>query len=680
MHSRVSRILLSLLAVFILAGSGCGHKQHMFMRDGREYGIISDSFTGDWRNCYERGRSFAEGGFHAEAIADLLRAIAGNEKDQWETAPSGRNRIDYFPHRELGILYYQRKEYDKAIAELECSIDSTPSARAAYFLDKARAARIERYDLDRTPPELYLETTTADEITNRLTKIVKGIASDDNFVASITVGNRRVDTEPAARRKIFSTEESLDEGENRIRVVVTDLAGKSTEQHLTIYSDRKGPRIEIEELSIRNGRMYLQGNVSDDKGLASLSINNERWPITGRAAGYNFKLALPDEKITIVAADLAGNITQAVIREHEAGSEEAGPPFRVEEIISHPANTEELPESDFPALPPPAGSPPAVDVTPPYIRIQKPGPDENTFADTVLLEGMVSDASLLVYISINGESVPNRNGRKVFFSQLKKLSPGPNTFHIIAADEQGNKVYKTIQVHRLIPVIRRIESRMALVVLPFDVTGETSRTGIMFRDRLIDSFIDQGRFRVVEKSEIDSMLREQQWDGALPMNPELAAYIGKKVAAEAVVTGSVIETRGSLEIMGRLIDVATGTILAANDVFGEGTESALPDHLLDQLALRFKRDVPPAEGSLLEVRGNEVLIDAGTDKKIKPAMQFICYREGPPASHPVTGQSIAPEPQILAILKVEEVEGDFCRASILEQYSGLMVSDRVIAR
>jgi hypothetical protein len=72
--------------------------------------------------------------------------------------------------------------------------------------------------------------------------------------------------EPAARRKIFSTEESLDEGENRIRIVATDLAGNSTEQHLTIYSDRQGPRIEIEELSIRNGRMYLQGNVSDDKG------------------------------------------------------------------------------------------------------------------------------------------------------------------------------------------------------------------------------------------------------------------------------------------------------------------------------------------------------------------------------------------------------------------------------
>ena len=680
MHSRSQWFFYFLLTAFILMGAGCAHIRHGFDRAGRGHAVINTGFTGDWWDYYERGRSFAEDGLSGEAIADFRRAIEGREQDQWRAVTSGSHRIDYFPHRELGVVYFQRREYDKAIAELEYSIDNAPSAKAHHFLNRARAARIDRYDLDRAAPELNLEASSAEEVTNGMIQVVRGVASDDNYIAAITIGDRQVEMELAARRKIFRAEAELNEGGNRIRIVATDLAGKSTEQYRTVYCDRHGPRIEIEELLIENGRVILQGSISDDKGLASLRLNNERWPITGHAAGYNFKLTLPDDKITLVAADRAGNITRAVIREHESDMEQAGSSPYANGTTPDQADAGKPVVADFPLPPAPVGSGAAVDGDPPHIRVTGPGPDEETFADEVLLEGMVSDASLLIYISINGEPVLNRKGRKVYFSQLKKLAPGANRFHIVAADEYGNKVDRTIRVHRRIPAIRRMGSRMDIAVLPFAQSGETSQPGLMLHDRMIDAFMEQGRFRIVEKSRIESLLREQGGDSSLPLAPEQAVHIGKRAAAQAVLTGSVIESPRSMEVVGQLIDVETGTILAVNDVYGEDNGPAFPDSLLDGLALKFGRDLPLAEGRLLEVRGDEVLIDAGLDRQIKPAMQLICYREEPPTRHPLTGRPIVVEPQILAILKVEEVDKDSCTAVVLHRYSALMAADRVIAR
>jgi len=669
--------LLLLLAAFFLAAPGCARIQHRLVADGENPDRLNSSFTDGRRGCYEQGRSLADNGFHAQAVELFRRAIEESEQDQWNSSTSGIDPMGYFPHRELGILYFQRREYDKAIAELEHSLDSAPSARALYYLNKARAARIERYALDRTAPVLNLESSSAEEVTNSLTKVVRGVAVDDTFIASIKVADQPVDMEPAPGKKIFRTEVPLIEGENRIRIVASDLAGRTTENHLTVYSDRQGPRIEIEELVARDNRVTLQGNVMDNMEVAFLRINNKHWPITGQARGYGFKLVLPDETITIVAGDQAGNITRAVVREHASDLVQADTQPYDERTDASPAAAEKAPH----ALPQSQAGPPGADVEPPYIRILTPGPDERTYAETILLEGMVSDASLPIYISINGESVPNRKGRKVFFSRLLQLAPGPNTVRITAADELGNKADRTVQVHRLVPPFRRLEARMAVAVLPFGrLSGAATPPGAV-RERLIDAFAAQGRFRTVEQVKIDSILPDSAWDGGLPLTTGLAARLGQRVGAQAVLTGWVMDYPGSVEIVGRLIDVETGTILAANDVFGENREAGSLDHLADQLARKFRREVPLAEGRLLEIGSDGVIIDAGPDNRVKPAMQFICYREVPPVPHPVTGQSVVPEPQTLAVLKVMEVDGNFCRAAVVSgDLSRLMASDKVIAR
>ena len=74
------------------------------------------------------------------------------------------NFIDYFPHRELGVSYYHQTRYEEAINELERSISDTPSAKAGYFLDKARREWLLQEGIDAQRPRLVVNEPKAGEI------------------------------------------------------------------------------------------------------------------------------------------------------------------------------------------------------------------------------------------------------------------------------------------------------------------------------------------------------------------------------------------------------------------------------------------------------------------------------------------------------------------------------------
>jgi len=676
------------LAIFLLGTAlslllcGCVGQQAKHVRDGREYGVTGGSFSGRWWNYYERGRSFADGKYYKEAMADFKEAINGREKDQWRARTYGMHFIDYFPHRELGVVHFQRQEYDLAIAELEDSVESAPSAKGHYFLNKARGAKIKRYGLDQSAPKLILEKSSSKEVTNSFTKVVNGVASDDNFISAITVGGRPVHIELARSQQVFSIEVPLAEGENSIRVTATDIVGKTTEESLEIYCDRRGPQIEIEKLVAEQDQVTISGNVSDEDGLAWLKINGRNWPVSGYAPGYNFTMTLPEGKITVMARDMAGNTTRAVVREEEPDLRQAAdyPPLANLDLFAATATgaAQALSDAATPLL---AAVPDtAADTDPPYISFEDLGPAEETYEDMILLEGKVSDSSLLVYITVNGEPVLNRKGKRIYFSLLKKLEVGDNEFRIVAADEYGNKMDKRIKITRKVHNIRQIGARMSVAVLPFDQQGESAALPGMVHDQMIDAFIEQGRFNIVERNKIDAVLRELQLSSTDLVDPDQAVELGKLVAAQTLLAGTVIEGPDSIEIIGRFIDTETATILASNDIFGEDKGLAALDSLLDSLAFKFKRDFPLVEGMVIEVRNGEILIDVGKNGQIKPYTKLICYREGPPVRHPVTGRLLGSEPQILGELKVEEIYEDFSKAAVLDKQRDFISSDRVISQ
>jgi bacillopeptidase F len=92
--------------------------------------------------------------------------------------------------------------------------------------------------LDTDVPELTIESPEDGENTNRETATVEGTVSDDHLDA-VTVNGQEttvIDGE-------FSQRILLDEGENVIEVVATDLAGNETAETITIFTDYTAPEI-----------------------------------------------------------------------------------------------------------------------------------------------------------------------------------------------------------------------------------------------------------------------------------------------------------------------------------------------------------------------------------------------------------------------------------------------------
>ena len=78
----------------------------------------------------------------------------------------GMHFIDYFPHRELGIIHYEVGDLDAARKELELSLSHFPSAKARFYLDQVRKALIQQEAREATYPKLSLIFKT-DEIWTR---------------------------------------------------------------------------------------------------------------------------------------------------------------------------------------------------------------------------------------------------------------------------------------------------------------------------------------------------------------------------------------------------------------------------------------------------------------------------------------------------------------------------------
>ena len=103
----------------------------------------SGTFRGKWWNYYDRGSALAGMSNFEGAIRDFKQTIDMRSKDQRMARTYGMHFIDYFPHRELGIVYFNTGEIEKAISELEQSLNNVESSKAIYYLNKARKALLE---------------------------------------------------------------------------------------------------------------------------------------------------------------------------------------------------------------------------------------------------------------------------------------------------------------------------------------------------------------------------------------------------------------------------------------------------------------------------------------------------------------------------------------------------------
>ncbi|HYE04861.1 MAG TPA: hypothetical protein VEL07_04990 [Planctomycetota bacterium] len=128
------------IAVALLLGTGCSARSEPRVVDGVAYGTTRVQFRDRWWHFYERGLSWAAGGFHAEAEADLRACLKQRASDSRRARTYGCRFVQCFAHRELAAVLIATGRLDEAADELRLSLAQEPSAKAEYLLRQITSA------------------------------------------------------------------------------------------------------------------------------------------------------------------------------------------------------------------------------------------------------------------------------------------------------------------------------------------------------------------------------------------------------------------------------------------------------------------------------------------------------------------------------------------------------------
>jgi curli biogenesis system outer membrane secretion channel CsgG len=134
------------------------------------------------------------------------------------------------------------------------------------------------------------------------------------------------------------------------------------------------------------------------------------------------------------------------------------------------------------------------------------------------------------------------------------------------------------------------------------VFGTTQDVGRGVADLLVDRLVNDGEYRVIERRELDKVLKEQNFSNSDRADANTAAKIGRLLGVEAIVVGDITQfgrddrntnlggiasrwdkygigkvgahkAKAVVAVTARLVDVNTGEILASASGRGESTRS-----------------------------------------------------------------------------------------------------------
>jgi TolB-like protein len=127
----------------------------------------------------------------------------------------------------------------------------------------------------------------------------------------------------------------------------------------------------------------------------------------------------------------------------------------------------------------------------------------------------------------------------------------------------------------------KAHGRSRIAILPFQVIGgKGSTSGRIVSERLVGPLMAGGIVEVVERSMLETVMREQQLQFSGVVDARSVKEIGKILNVDAVITGTVIALKDDrVEVNARLIDAESAKILfaASTKVEQDWNESLFDD-------------------------------------------------------------------------------------------------------
>lgn len=684
---RYHLVAFGVSVLFALAGCAI-ERGKVYVKDGKTYGVVPGlTWRGRWWNYYQRGLSYAAGEFWLEAIADFHAAVAQRQDDQRDARTYGLHFVDYFPHRELGIVYYRLGRYDDAIRELATSLVTVETAKAKFYLNRARREQLQQTGRDTAAPRLALDGPADGLRTNQLTVQVTGQAEDDAYVAGVEVHGEVLFIELAEPRLPFAHEVMLSDGPNVIAVTATDLLGQHTSTRVTVYVDRRGPLVSLERVEVlgppSQRRLHLGGTITDQSPITRFRLAGSEVLLRPEHTGdfqHEIPLGAHSGAVPFEVEDAAGNITRGQIAlpvtGAPQGTREGRPalPLLPRWAARHAGEV----LSDLSTAPSaPQRLAQLAESAPPMIRLEESVTQQMIYADQLYLEGEVVATSPLVAFTINGEAqLPEefpqrRQSRRLFFGVMVALQVGENRFRLEARDALGRTAQHEVVVTRHAQELQQLAARLHIAILPLGQMGETSGLREVAYDYLQAAFVQQGRFRLLERARLEDILREQRLSQTAYVERATAIQTGKIATVEGILFGTASEHKQqTLEVLVHFMDVETAQPLASADVYGEDLELRDVKWLMRGLAWKFQQHLPLIEGVVIAREDTHVFVNRGSQHALKQFMKAILFRDGETVTDRRTGKPLGQRIERLGEVRITDVSEVSSQATLLRTVQG----------
>ena len=163
-----------------------------------------------------------------------------------------------------------------------------------------------------------------------------------------------------------------------------------------------------------------------------------------------------------------------------------------------------------------------------------------------------------------------------------------------------------------------------IAVLDFDQIGLSPGEAKILTQRLTTKLVSIGKYQVVERSNMDKILKEQKFQHSGCTDSKCAVEIGQLLNTDHIVIGSVSKFGSTWVIDSRLIDVALGNVLISAEFSIEGDIDLLITSGMSSIAQQLSE--LPVESTNTTTSVDDIITEAPITVKTS-TNDFIAYKD-----------------------------------------------------
>ena len=164
----------------------------------------------------------------------------------------------------------------------------------------------------------------------------------------------------------------------------------------------------------------------------------------------------------------------------------------------------------------------------------------------------------------------------------------------------------------LILFVSSLFAKEIIAVLELEQKGLTKQEAEILTDRLTTKLISLDKYQVVERTNMDKILKEQKFQNSGCTDSECAVEIGQLLNTDFIVIGSVSKFGATYAVDARLIDVAKGKSLISAEFSNEG-----------KIDILLTSGITSIASQLCELPYEEIVIASSKAKKKNKSLSDI---------------------------------------------------------